>query len=313
MKDFARLVHCKSQWLVYSRRIESNGPPTMFDADQYELLDFGDGRKLERFGALVLDRPCPAAERTSRAAPAAWSKADWQYVRRGENKGSWNARVAKSKPPTWNIRHGDFELQLQLSEFGHLGVFPEQAENWSWIARQIQRCQRQLKVLNLFAYTGGSTLAAAAAGAEVVHVDSAANIVRRARQNAEISGLADAPIRWISEDAQKFVEREVRRGNKYDAIILDPPSYGHGPKGEVWKLAHHLMPLLSHGAMLVESQLAFLLFTCHSPGFGPAELQASLEDTFFGHCQTGAQARSLQLTTKDNRRLSAGCVARFPG
>lgn len=283
----------------------------MFAPDQYELLDFGDGRKLERFGRFVLDRPCPAAESTRKKTPDAWSKADAQYLRTEKTEGHW--RPANALPETWTIAHDVGVFELKPTDFGHLGVFPEHAENWQWIAERVRRAARPLKVLNLFAYTGGATLAAASAGAEVVHVDSAKNVVSWARRNARHSGLANAPIRWIAEDAPRFVARELRRGNKYDAVILDPPSYGHGPKGEIWKLHEHLLPLLEACGRLTADQRAFLLVTCHSPGFGPAELQASLADTVFGHCQSGATARPLSLRSVTGRKLPCGVVARWPG
>jgi 23S rRNA (cytosine1962-C5)-methyltransferase len=167
-------------------------------------------------------------------------------------------------------------------------------------------------VLNLFAYTGGSTLAAAAAGAEVTHIDAAKNVVAWARENAKASGLGEAPIRWITEDAAKFVRREVRRGNRYDAVILDPPSYGHGPKGEAWKLSTDLPALLSGCTELMADRKAFFLLTCHTPGFGPAELEALVSDTLFGRCQQGVTTRNLALTTADGRRLPCGTAARWP-
>jgi 23S rRNA (cytosine1962-C5)-methyltransferase len=167
-------------------------------------------------------------------------------------------------------------------------------------------------VLNLFAYTGGSTMAAAAAGARVVHVDSAKNTVGWARSNAAAAGLEESPIRWIVEDASKFVAREVKRGNSYDAVILDPPSYGHGPSGETWKLDEDLIPLLQNCAKLTADSRAFILLTCHSPGFGPAEAEAYLADAVFGHCSAGANARALNLKTASERKLNAGIVARWP-
>jgi 23S rRNA (cytosine1962-C5)-methyltransferase len=179
----------------------------------------------------------------------------------------------------------------------------------------LDRCNElhdPLKVLNLFAYTGGSTLAAAAAGAEVVHVDAAKNTVNWARENARLSGLENAPIRWIVEDALKFVEREVRRGNQYDAVILDPPSYGHGPDGNPWKIGEHLLPLLEACGELTQQSRAFLLLTCHSPGYGPAELEAYLADAVFGSCQAGATAHELSLPTEDGRALPAGVAVRWP-
>jgi 23S rRNA (cytosine1962-C5)-methyltransferase len=204
------------------------------------------------------------------------------------------------------------QFELKPTESGQIGIFPEQAENWDWIDRQVRRADRELTLLNLFAYTGGSTLAAARAGARVVHIDAAKNVVRWARRNAQISGLEEAPIRWIAEDAQRFVERELRRGNRYDGVILDPPSYGHGPQGEVWKLSDHLMPLLEKCGQLTRSRRALFLLTCHTPGFGPAELEASLADTVFGHCQAGVRAGRLQLATVSGRRLPSGVYARWP-
>ena len=167
-------------------------------------------------------------------------------------------------------------------------------------------------MLNLFAYTGGSTLAAAAAGAHVVHVDSARNVVSWARRNARQSGLAHAPIRWIVEDARTFVQRELRRGNCYDAVILDPPSYGHGPRGEVWKMNHDLAQLLESCAVLTRQEGQFMLLTCHSPGYGPAEVAAHLGNAMFGDCRIVVDGKRLTLPCQDGRRLPSGAVARWP-
>lgn len=283
----------------------------MFAPDQYELLDFGDGRKLERVGGWVVDRPCPAADGARRQDASQWAGADGQFRRSDKDAGKWKWRG--SPPADWAVQHGEFALQLKPTDFGHLGVFPEQAENWDWISQKVERAGRPLKVLNLFAYTGGSTLAAAAAGAEVTHVDAAKNVVQWARRSAEHSGLAEHPIRWIAEDAAKFVRRELQRENFYDAVILDPPSYGHGPKGEVWKLSQHLVPLLTDCAELVKRRPAFFLLTCHSPGFGPAELEAMLSDTLFGACGQGVESKPLSLRTISGRNLPAGFAARWPG
>ena len=165
---------------------------------------------------------------------------------------------------------------MKRTDFGHVGLFAEQAENWDWL--RAGSLPDRLRVLNLFAYTGGSSLAAAAAGAEVTHVDAAQNIVAWARRNAELSGAADAPIRWIAEDAPKFVTRELRRGNRYDAVVLDPPSYGHGTHGEVWRLSKHLPHLLRLCGELTESPRQFMLLTCHTPGYGPARLAEMATD-----------------------------------
>ena len=283
----------------------------MFSSDQYQLIDFGDGRKLERFGSCVLDRPCPAADGARRSHPPLWNSADARYRRTDSENGSWSAEGGL--PESWTIRHGQLQFQLKATPFGHVGVFPEQAENWDWIASQVKRSNRRPKVLNLFAYTGGATLAAAAAGAEVVHIDAATNVVAWARQNAKLSGLEDAPIRWIVEDAMKFVRREVRRGNAYDAVILDPPSYGHGPKGEVWKTERHLMSLLSLCARLTAKRRAFILMTCHTPSLGPAEFEAYMADAIFGDCQSGVRAYPLGIRSADGRTLPSGVVARWPG
>jgi 23S rRNA (cytosine1962-C5)-methyltransferase len=316
--------------------------------NDYELLDFGDGRKLERFGDVVLFRPCPTAEGVAKSHPELWENVTARFRGPRTGDGSWTPQPKAWMPAEWHLAHsvnvdGTAPLRLQLDALpsGHVGVFPEQRESWDWIARQVAKPQghkaatvgrgndcapsttattgrgvmgggRQLKVLNLFAYTGGSTLAAAAAGAEVVHIDAARNVVDRARKNAELSGLADRPIRWIVEDAMKFCRREVKRGNRYDAVILDPPSYGHGPKGEPWKIDRDLLPLLELCRELTGEQRVFVLVTCHSPGIGPAELAAYLSEGIFGHCGEPPAADELALQTADGRRLPAGVYARWP-
>ena len=282
----------------------------MLEAQEYSLLDFGSGRKLERFGEFVFDRPSPAADGITPSNPGIWRDATAKFTKSSGQSGRWTP--SKSLPAEWTLNCGDFRLQLRPTPFGHLGVFPEQQQNWAWIARQIRRHGKRPRVLNLFAYTGGSTLAAASAGAEVVHVDAAKNIVQWARRNAEVSGLEEAPIRWIVEDAATFVRRELKRGNHYDAIILDPPSYGHGPTGGTWKLGRDLMQLLKGCGQLTQKNRLFLLLTCHSPGYGAAELSACLEDAVFGRCQSGATTRQLSISTSDGRKLDAGVVARWP-
>jgi 23S rRNA (cytosine1962-C5)-methyltransferase len=280
----------------------------MFNPKEYRLLDFGDGRKLERFGDIVLDRVCPAAEGLSIGEPAIWAQAAARYERTTGDRGFWRTLPIVPAAP-WTIAHGSLRFELKLTDFGHLGVFPEQAVNWDWIADQVRRAAPQpLKVLNLFAYTGGSTLAAAAAGAEVVHVDAARNTVDWARRNAELSGLAAAPIRWIAEDAALFVRRELKRGHRYQAVILDPPSYGHGPKGEVWKLADALPELLSLCAELTAADRRFVLLSCHSPGFGPGELGRLMAQTFG---ENGIETSEMFVRTESGRQLPCGAAARF--
>jgi 23S rRNA (cytosine1962-C5)-methyltransferase len=284
----------------------------MFDSTQYQLLDFGDGRRLERFGVVVLDRPCPAAESIRRTAPPLWSAADARFERLDAEEGRW--LLPGNPPQHWTIAHGRMILELKRTDFGHVGLFPEQAENWDWIAEEVRRSSLEsaggVKVLNLFAYTGGSTLAAAAAGAAVTHVDAARNIVAWARRNAELSALAEAPIRWIAEDAVKFAKREIRRGNRYDAVILDPPSYGHGAHGEPWRLAEDLPRLLDLCAELTAPRPRFVLLTCHTPGFSPARLQ-NLLATAFGSAQV--VAAPLVLVASTGQALPSGVAARWAG
>lgn len=277
----------------------------MFETDQYELLDFGNHRKLERFGTVIVDRPCPVATRDPQGS--AWAQASLRFD--PTKKAKWH-RVA-SVPSPWCIDFEASRFALEATPTGQVGIFPEQAVNWQFIKNKLAR-RESAKVLNLFAYTGGSTVAAALAGAEVVHVDAAKSVVTRARRNAELSGLADAPIRWIVEDVVKFVAREVKRGNRYDGIVLDPPSYGHGPKREEWKLTRDLFDLLSNCKQLLTEMPAFFLLSCHTPGFGPPELSAALSTCLFGSCGAGVQTRDLSLTTQDGRRLFAGHAAYWP-
>jgi 23S rRNA (cytosine1962-C5)-methyltransferase len=233
----------------------------MFDSDDYELVDFGAGRKLERFGPYLLDRASPAANGAVRKRPQLWQPATARYRAGESSSGQWTSAQPIDDP--WTVTFGPLALELKLTDAGHVGVFPEQAANWRWIADEVRRAGG-IKVLNLFAYTGASTRAAAAAGAEVAHGDASAPTVAWARRNACASGLGGKPVRWIVEDARKFVRREVRRGNRYDAVILDPPAYGHGPQGESWKIDDHLDELLGLCAELCGEAQRFVLFTCHS-------------------------------------------------
>lgn len=400
----------------------------MFNSDNYELIDFGAGRRLERFAGRVIDRPCPAAERFRKATPERWEEVDARFEREGKGDGDgWT--LYSEMPEAWTIHHGPFQMELRRSPVGHLGVFPEQASNWDWIAKQILNATETagdsspspMKILNLFAYTGGSTLAAAAAGVvagstkatiasgvrsagiknaatglkngtieagnvvggigkaalgvgkiaggakkgvtglqnvadglkdiasgaskaahgikaattnakvtaagvkktitgaklskdakavEVVHVDAAANTVARGKRNAELSGLKDAPIRWIAEDAMKFVRRELKRGNGYDAIILDPPSYGHGRKGEIWQVEKDLPELLAICAELTADRRRFILLTCHTPGFDTRRLSAMLRETV-ADPRAKITASPLGIRASSGRTLPGGVVVRL--
>ena len=279
---------------------------SVFTPDQYQLVDFGNQRKLERFGRVLLDRPCPAAL-AALSNPAQWSSPSARYQRQAGESGRWE--TAADLPDRWQVAHDRITLELSPTPFGHLGIFPEQAACWDWIGQQTELATPPLKILNLFAYTGGSTLSAAAAGAEVVHVDAAANIVGWARRNAELSGLSEKPIRWIAEDALKFVHREVRRQNRYNAVILDPPSFGRGPKGEVWKATEHLESLLAACAELTSGNAEFVLVTCHTPEIDVATLR-QLVRTAFANDQLEFEAESLTIRSTTGRELPSGVMCR---
>ncbi len=284
----------------------------MFLPDQYQLLDFGHARRLERFGPVLLDRPCPTAEGTEPSTLQAWQHADARYERGpadSPDAGQWTPCGVPGD--SWAVTWQALSFELRRTAQGQVGLFPEQAENWDWIGQRVRAARRPLRVLNLFGYTGASTLAAAAAGAEVTHVDAAKNIVNWARRNAAQCRLAEAPIRWIVEDAVKFVRRELRRGNRYDAVILDPPSYGHGAHGEVWRLSKHLDGLLHLCAQLTASEREFILLTCHTPGFGPMRLQAMLQEALGPDLGGHTTAETLLLRTADGRTLPCGTMARW--
>ncbi|MGL4512724.1 MAG: class I SAM-dependent methyltransferase [Lacipirellulaceae bacterium] len=297
----------------------------MPDWPHYALLDFGadargEGRRLERFGELVVDRPCAAAGGVLKGDPAAWRAADARYEGARAADGVWKpAGVAKREWPSLRVELAAgvaFALGVTPTPAGQVGVFPEQLEHWRWIAQRVRRAGRPLRVLNLFAYTGGSTLAAACAAGEhaveVTHVDASKPSVDLARRNAELSGLAERPVRWLVEDALKYCQRELKRGSLYDGVILDPPSYGHGPKGEEWRFERDFPTLIELCRDLSRESRSFLLATCHTPGVGPAELSAYLSEGVVGHCgQPPASGRSW-LATKDGGRLDCGVWARWP-
>jgi 23S rRNA (cytosine1962-C5)-methyltransferase len=280
----------------------------MFAPTEYELVDFGGGRKLERFGAWLLDRPSPAAEPATRERPDLWSQAAACFQRTRGDRGVWlpGSGAGPSLPDRWCICHGRIVLELKPTAFGHLGVFPEQAPNWDWLSEQIAAAHRPIRMLNLFAYTGASSLAAAAAGAEVTHVDAARNTVAWARRNAQLSSLSGAPIRWIVEDAAVFARRELKRGSRYEVVVLDPPTYGHGPKGKVWKLDDDLPRLLADCARLLADAPLGLLLTCHTPGYGAEELGGLIRRVWNGSQVTCSQ---LLLRTPDGRSLASGSLA----
>ena len=235
----------------------------------YEVLDTSNGEKLERGGHYLLVRPDPQVVWNTPHTNPGWKKKNGHYHRSSKGGGEWEFF---SLPQQWSIHYGKLTFQLKPFSFKHTGLFPEQAANWDWFSNLIQNANRPIKVLNLFAYTGGATLAAAAAGASVTHVDASKGMVAWAKENAASSGLSDAPIRWIVDDCQKFVEREIRRGNHYDAIIMDPPSYGRGPKGEIWKIEDAIHPLVSLCSQLLSDKPLFFLINSYTTGFAASVL-----------------------------------------
>ncbi len=240
----------------------------------YELLDASDGERLERWGKYILIRPDPQIIWKGVAKHPAWKKADGIYRRSSNGGGGW---IKQKTPESWDISYGDLKFRLKPMGFKHTGLFPEQAANWDWFSSLIKKAQRPIKVLNLFAYTGGATVAAAKAGAQVVHVDASKGMVAMAKENAALSGLENAPIRYIVDDCKKFVEREIRRGNKYDGIIMDPPSYGRGPGGEVWKLEDSIDEFVGLASQILSDEPLFFLINSYTTGLSPMTMNYILD------------------------------------
>lgn len=254
----------------------------------YELIDSGDGMRLERFGPYCLARLSPVAL-WARELPDRWDSADGRHTRQRSGAGRWE--FARSISASWPIELGGLRLSVKPTSFGHVGLFPEHSCHWDWLQRAIG--EKGARVLHLFAYTGAATLVAARAGAEVCHVDAVGDVNEWARENAERSGLSQAPIRWITDDVMKFVRREQRRGNRYDGVVLDPPSYGRGPKGEKWILEHDLAPLMALLPAILSEHPRFVLFTSHSPNFSPPlmrNMMQELTDRFGGSLECGTMS-----------------------
>ena len=244
----------------------------MWLADQwkdYEVLDTSNGEKLERWGDYFLVRPDPQVLWDTPKKLRQWKKPNGHYHRSHKGGGQWEFF---DLPKTWDIQYKELKFHLQPFSFKHTGLFPEQAVNWDWFSDKIRKANRPVKVLNLFAYTGGATLAAAAAGASVTHVDASKGMVNWAKENAQLSGLREKPIRWLVDDCVKFVEREIRRGNHYDGIIMDPPSYGRGPKGEIWKIEDAIHPLVKLCVQLLSDDPLFFLINSYTTGLAPSVL-----------------------------------------
>lgn len=240
----------------------------------YEVIDCSKGEKLERWGKYILVRPDPQVIWDTPKTEAGWKKKNGHYHRSQKGGGEWEFF---DLPQEWSIRYRELTFRLKPFSFKHTGLFPEQAVNWDWFSSIIKKAKaqapdRQIRVLNLFAYTGGATLAAAAAGAAVTHVDASKGMVAWAKENAAVSGLGDAPIRYLVDDCVKFAEREIRRGNTYDGIIMDPPSYGRGPKGEIWKMEDNIYSFIELTSKLLSKDALFFLINSYTTGLQPAVL-----------------------------------------
>lgn len=242
----------------------------------YEVLDTSGGEKLERWGNYLLVRPDPQVIWNTPHEHPGWKKKNGHYHRSSKGGGEWEFL---NLPDEWSISYRDLTFHLKPFSFKHTGLFPEQAVNWDWFSDLIALAGRPVKVLNLFAYTGGATISAAKAGAQVTHVDASKGMVSWAKENAAASGLADAPIRWLVDDCTKFVEREIRRGNHYDGIIMDPPSYGRGPKGEIWKIEENIFPFVELATKLLSDKPLFFLINSYTTGLQPAVLSYMLNLT----------------------------------
>ena len=256
----------------------------------YEVIDTSCGEKLERWGRYILLRPDPQVIWNTKKERKEWKHLNGHYHRSNKGGGEWEFF---DLPNEWSIRYGELTFHLKPFSFKHTGLFPEQAVNWDWFGNLIRQAGRPVKVLNLFAYTGGATLAAAHAGASVTHVDASKGMVTWAKENAAASGLSDAPIRYLVDDCVKFVEREIRRGNTYDGIIMDPPSYGRGPKGEIWKIEESIYPFLELTEQLLSKDALFFLINSYTTGLQPAVLTYMLNTAIVA--KHGGQAVSSEL------------------
>ena len=275
----------------------------------YELLDCSGGEKLERWGRYILRRPDPQAIWSTPRTLPAWERPDAEYARSSSGGGRWTRAQV---PASWPVAYGELRFNVKLMNFKHTGLFPEQAANWAFIMRRIRSAGRPLSGLNLFAYTGAATLAAAAAGASVCHVDAAKGMVAWAKENAALSGLSDRPIRWIVDDCQKFVEREIRRGRRYDALIMDPPSYGRGPSGEVWKLEDSLYPFVELCAGVLSDEPEFVLINSYTTGLSPAVLTYVSESVFTRRFGGRSESAELGLpVTESGLALPCGATCRW--
>ena len=314
----SRNLHCSS--IIYRRNtITTQEDLHMWLADKwkdYEVIDCSQGEKLERWGKYLLVRPDPQVIWDTPKQEKGWKHMNGHYHRSSKGGGEWEFF---DLPQEWTIHYAlpinkELTFHLKPFSFKHTGLFPEQAANWNWFSTLIAdavKNGRQIKVLNLFAYTGGATIAAAAAGASVTHVDASKGMVTWAKENAVSSGLKDAPIRWFVDDCVKFVEREIRRGNHYDAIIMDPPSYGRGPKGEIWKIEESVYPLVQLCSQILTDDPLFFLINSYTTGLQPAVLSYMMH-TVLGKYNGTITAEEIGLPVSSNGLvLPCGASGRF--
>lgn len=275
----------------------------------YEVIDTSNGEKLERWGKYNLLRPDPQVIWNTPKTNKAWKSINAHYHRSNKGGGEWEFF---DLPETWTINYNSLTFNLKPFSFKHTGVFPEQATNWDWAYNLIKNANREIKVLNLFAYTGGATISAAAAGAHVTHIDSSKGMVGWAKENAVSSNLSDAPIRWLVDDCVKFVEREIRRGNKYDGIIMDPPSYGKGPKGEVWKMETSIFPFIELTEKLISDNPLFFLISSYTTGLQPGVIDYMLKTAIASKHGGKVIADEIGLPiTSNGLILPCGCSGRI--
>lgn len=277
----------------------------------YEVIDTSRGEKLERWDKYILVRPDPQVIWDTERIHKGWKRPNAHYHRSSKGGGEWEFF---DLPEQWSVSYNELTFNLKPFSFKHTGLFPEQAANWDWFSELIRDAGRQVKVLNLFAYTGGATLAAASAGASVTHVDASKGMVAWAKENARSSGLEDAPIRWLVDDCVKFVEREIRRGNKYDAIIMDPPSYGRGPKGEIWKIEESIFPFIELCSQILADDPLFLLINSYTTGLQPAVLSYMINTAVVKRFGGRAMSDEIGLpVTQSGLVLPCGASGRYVG
>ena len=275
----------------------------------YEVIDTSSGEKLERWGKYLLVRPDPQVICNTPKNHSGCKKKNAHYHRSNKGGGEWEFF---DLPEEWSIHYKELTFRLKPFSFKHTGLFPEQAVNWDWFSGLIRHAERPIKVLNLFAYTGGATVSAAKAGASVTHVDASKGMVTWAKENAASSGLSDAPIRWLVDDCVKFVEREIRRGNHYDAVIMDPPSYGRGPGGEVWKMEESIFPFLTLVSQLLSDRPLFVLLNSYTTGLQPAVLSYMMNTVFTSRFGGRVEAEEIGLpVTKSSLVLPCGASGRW--